>query len=287
MKKVSFRNLPAYRFQIFDPFAGEIQHAVLTRQGGTSKPPFNSLNVRFSIGDDPKNVIANRKLICGAMEIQPQNLISADQTHSKNVWIVDQDFLASTQGKNDGTLSDTMNNVDAFVTNIPGTTLMIQVADCQALLFFDPVKKVIAAVHAGWKGLVQDITGETIKIMQEKFSVDTATLKVGVAPSLGPCCSQFSDPENEIPVQYHQYITENKAIGVRFANTADNSHTRSGSCVVDLWQLSLDQLQKHGVLPDNIEFTKRCTSCEGEDEFFSFRREKGTTGRFGALIKLI
>lgn len=266
MKKVSFPNLPTYQFQLFEPFSGKIQHAILTRQCGISKPPFDTLNVRFSIGDTPENVAANRKLICDGLKIPVNNFISADQTHSKNVWVVDQDFLASIQGKNDGTFSDMVQNADALVTNIPSATLMIQVADCQALLLFDPVKKVIGAVHAGWKGLVQDITGETIKVMREKFQVDPANLKVGVAPSLGPCCSQFSDPENEIPAQYHQYITQNKS--------------------VDLWQLSLDQLQKYGVLATNIELTKRCTSCEGADEFYCFRREKGTTGRFGVLINL-
>ncbi len=133
-------------------------------------------------------------------------------------------------------------------------------------MFFDPVKKVIAAVHAGWKGLVQDISGEAIQIMQKRFGVNPANLIVGISPSLGPCCSFFTDPEKELPPNFRPFIKYNKC--------------------VDLWSFSVRQLELHGILPQQIELARVCTFCGGGGRFFSFRRDRGVTGRFGALIYL-
>jgi polyphenol oxidase len=265
MRKVNFKGLPAYQFHLLQKFLDMAGHAVLGREGGKSKKPYDSLNVRFGIGDRNENVIRNRQLICKSLGLDIHNLISAEQTHSRNVQIVDEKFLVTHH-------NGECYGVDAFVTDIPNVALMIQVADCQVILMFDPVKKVVAAVHAGWKGLAQNISLETIKIMHQKYGSDPSDILVGISPSLGPCCAFFSNPEKELPPNFKNYIDKQKR--------------------VDLWSYSINQLQKIGIKKNHIELARICTQCnngqsiEGTGRFFSFRGEKGITGRFGVLIWL-
>jgi YfiH family protein len=265
MRKTAINNLPVYQFHLLEKFSDFLGHAVLSREGGVSRKPFDSLNVRYGIGDKLLNVKKNRALICRALGIEPQNLVSAEQIHSKNVQVVDADFM---RGKAPGECY----GVDAFVSDVPGAALMMQVADCQAQLLYDPVRRVAAAVHAGWKGLAQDISGETIKVMKSRFGCKPADILVGVAPSLGPCCAFFSDPEKELPKSFHKFIDGEKR--------------------VDLWSFSLQQLHRHGIAPGHIELARVCTQCnngpdiESRGRFFSFRGEKGITGRFGVVVFL-
>ncbi len=265
MRKTKIKQLPVYQFHLLERFSDSLGHAVLGREGGVSKKPFDSLNVRFGIGDKLLNVKKNRALICKNLEVEARNLISAEQTHSKNVQIVDEDFLRDK-------MPGECYGVDAFVSNVPGAALMIQVADCQAQLLYDPKRQVVAAVHAGWKGLALDISGEAIKVMRKMFGSDPADILVGIAPSLGPCCAFFSDPEKELPPEFHKFIDDEKR--------------------VDLWSFSLEQLHEAGIAPGHIELARICTQCnngpdiEGRGRFFSFRGEKGITGRFGILVFL-
>lgn len=266
MKRVFFKELEAYQFHLLQKFSDQIQHAVFSRNGGVSFKPYDSLNVRFGIGDDHESVKKNREIICDSLDIKNNELVSANQNHSKNVKIVDTDFLSNYKEEAE------IENVDALITNEKDVALMIQVADCQAILMFDPTKRVVGAIHAGWKGLKQDISGETINVLKNKFGVDPANLLVGIAPSLGPCCAFFSEPEKELPPSFQKFVDNKKR--------------------VDLWSYSFEQLQKHGVLKNNIELARVCTQCgngpsiEGPHKFFSFRGDKGITGRFGVLIAL-
>ncbi len=255
------KDLPIFQFHNLQKFSDEFEHAVLSRLGGVSKKPFDTLNVSLTVDDSAEDVLRNRSTICKSFGLAPKDLVSANQIHSKNVMVVDEKVLSSHKAHED------FEDVDAFVTDLPGVALMMKVADCQAVLMFDPVKKVIGAVHAGWRGLVLDISGATIAVMKKKFGVKPENLIVGISPSLGPCCCFFSDPHKELPPGFKPYIKQN--------NT------------VDLWKFSADQLARHGVKPDHIEHARVCTMCGGGEKFYSFRRDRGVTGRFGALIFLL
>ena len=272
MRKVYLKNVPAEQFHVLQKFEDQLTHAVFTRDGGVSEGAFNSLNVRYGVGDNVKNVNENRRIICEALGIKVGSLISADQTHSKNVVIVDEDFLAKERELE-------INDTDAFVTDIPGIALMIQVADCQAILMYDPSKHLVAAVHAGWKGLVKNISGETIKVMKKYYGCDPAKILVGISPSLGPCCSFFTNPEKELPASFNKFTDNEKR--------------------VNLFDYSVAQLVKNGIKQENIEVAKICTQCGkgggvtnfgGADaakrRFFSFRGQHGICGRFGAVVML-
>lgn len=272
MRKVFLRDMSAYQFHSLQKFSDQIEHAVFSRRGGVSEGAYESLNVRFGIGDSHERVVENRRRVAGALGVGLECLVSADQTHSKNVVVVDEDFLAA---RRDGAGLDEVGDADAFVTNISGAALMVQVADCQGILMYEASSRVVAAVHAGWKGLKQDISGEVLRVMKRNFGVDVAMVRVGIAPSLGPCCAFFSNPEEELPVSFHPFIDTEKR--------------------VDLWGYSLKQLQGHGIQKGNIELARVCTQCHARPstgsgsssrDFYSFRGDHGITGRFGVAVAL-
>jgi len=254
------KDLPIFQFHSLQKFSDEVDHAVLSRLGGVSKKPFDSLNVSTTVDDSTEDALRNRSIICGSFGLAPERLIAANQIHSSNVRVVDDALLSSHEANRD------IDDVDAFVTNVRGAALMMKVADCQAILMFDPYQKVIAAVHAGWRGLMKDISGEAIEVMKKQFGVKPEHLVVGIGPSLGPCCSFFSDPRKELSPDFEPYIK------------SDNT--------VDLWKFSTDQLIRHGVQADRIEHARVCSMCGAGEKFYSFRRDRGVTGRFGVLIVL-
>ena len=254
------KDLPFFQFHSLQKFSDEVDHSVLSRLGGVSQKPFDSLNVSLTVDDNADDVLENRRVICDAFDLPSERLISAHQTHSKNICVVDEHFLSEYQTNHD------VDNIDAFITDISEVGLMIKVADCQAILMFDPYQKVVAAVHAGWRGLMQDISGATIETMKKKFGVRPEHLVVGIGPSLGPCCSFFSNPYQELSHEFVPYIADN--------NT------------VDLWKFSTEQLIRHGVQADHIELARVCSMCGAGGKFFSFRRDRGVTGRIGVMISL-
>lgn len=259
MISTSRKNLPVYELEFLQKFSPDFDHAILTRHGGFSAGVFESLNVRFGIGDDDVNVQKNRSIVADAFGVAVVKLVSANQTHSDHVQIVDESLSF------DEKMKDTFDDVDALVCGVPNIACMIQVADCQAQVLYDPIQRVFGVVHAGWKGLVKDVTGATLKVMADKFGSTPGNIVAGIAPSLGPCCSYFSDPKNELPQNFHQFIDDKNR--------------------VDLWSFAIEQLKLHSLKTENIQLTKLCTQCKGDD-FFSYRRSKGTTGRFGIMAML-
>lgn len=226
------------------------QH-VSSRHSGVSPAPYDSLNLSFGVGDADENVRENRQRVKEALGIPV--LASAKQVHGDAVWVIDGVLNEDTE----------LPGYDALVTNQPGVALMVQQADCQAVLLHDPVRQVVAAIHAGWRGSVANIIGKTLRIMTERFGTDPADLMAGISPSLGPCCAEFVNYRTELPVEFHSY-------------EVSPSH-------FDFWAISRDQLVAAGVLSENIEIVRICTKCS--PDYFSFRRER-VTGRFGSLIML-
>lgn len=151
---------------------------------------------------------------------------------------------------------------DAMISRTPGVRLLIKTADCQPVVLADESAGIVAAVHAGWRGLTADIVPLTIQRMVE-LGAQPERLKVGVGPSLGVECAEFSEPLVEIPAQYH------------WAVRADRH--------VDLWAILEQQLQAAGVRMERVEWMKICTACH--PEWFSWRRNK-TKERFGTWIAL-
>lgn len=234
-----------------------IRHAVFTRRGGVSSEPFDSLNLSTASGDSLTNVSANLDKLRAYWDTP--YIINLKQTHSDLITVVDEnnrDLLNMPEPTEEG---------DALITALPETVLMVKVADCQPVLLADPVKKVVAAVHAGWRGSVQDIIGKTIGVMQTKFGSKPTDIQAAIGPSLGPCCAEFVNYREELPASFWPH--------------------KSGDKHFNFWHISAMQMQAAGIPETNIVISGLCTVCN-PDLFYSYRRDK-LTGRFGAAITLM
>lgn len=261
MQKISKGGLPCYQFHLIEGFSEDVNHAVFTRAGGVSAAPFNSLNVGMNVGDEPEKVKENRRRIMRAMGIK--QAVSGVQTHGKNVLTIDAEMKAKvfTEGRNTVEISDT----DALVTDQKGIGLMIKVADCQAILFYDPGKKILGVAHAGWKGLKQNISAETIAEMV-RLGANPSHILVGISPSLGPAHSEFTDPLKELGQEFAPFIKGR---------------------LVDMWEFSRNQLKVCGIEERKIELARIDTAdADTGKNFFSYRREKPQTGRFALIANL-
>lgn len=230
--------------------------ATFDRHQGVSTSPYASLNCSFGVGDQTKNVQANRDLI--KQHLQIDQLISARQVHGDAIFRI----------KGVPTSNAEIDGIDALVTNQPGVGLMIQHADCQAILLHDPVRSVIAAVHCGWRGSVIGIIGKTVERMRSWYDSRPHDITAAISPSLGPCCAEFIHHQQELPAAFQAFQDK------------DN--------YFNFWEISKGQLMEAGLLPENIRIAAICTACN--PAFFSYRRAcrqgNGITGRNGSVIAL-
>lgn len=146
-------------------------------------------------------------------------------------------------------------NADALFTAQQSVGLLIKHADCQAALVYDPIQKVIANVHAGWKGNVQNIYQRLVSKLKSRFGCKPENLIVGISPSLGPCCAQFIHHQAELPPSFWDF------------------HVKW--LYFDLWEVARKQWMEAGVLPHHLQIARICTYCSGSD-YFSYRRERPT-----------
>lgn len=156
---------------------------------------------------------------------------------------------------------------DAWINSVKNTICAINTADCQAVLLFDPIKKVAAAVHNGWRGSVQNIVGKTVAKMIRDLGSKPENILAGISPSLGPCCAYFTNPFEELPQTLHTYILPDE-------------HS------VDFLAYTEHELVMAGLKASNIETAKLCTKCNS-DLFFSYRADHNNPGRMAALISLL
>lgn len=224
------------------------------RWGGVSKGPFHELNVGFHVGDDPAAARENRRII--SHEIGAQRLVSSVQAHGDKI-----ELITDTIGGEEG---DTLNGADGLLTDRPGLALMIQHADCQAVVLFDPIKGAIANVHCGWRGSVLNIVSRAVKAMAGRFGSNPKDLLAWVSPSLGPCCAEFKGWEGLLPASF-----------IRFKTPLDH---------FDFWAVTRAQLSDAGVRAENIYISGDCTFCN--KNYYSYRRD-GMTGRCATVVMLI
>jgi len=222
-------------------------HGFSVREGGLSKPPFDSLNLGGS-EDEPLNIAANRKLALENLHLSIDNLCNLKQVHGNKVNI-------AKIGQQEG---------DALVTNQPNLIIAISVADCYPILFFDEANKVIGGAHAGWRGTVSKIAGNTVN---EMLMLGAKAENIKVAIGQGICQNKFEVGK--------EVIEQFKQAGFPITCWEENK--------IDLIACNKYVMLQNGILEKNIWAMNRCTY---EETFFSYRRDKGKTGRMWAVISL-
>jgi YfiH family protein len=240
-----------------------ISHCVTSRKGGFSEGLYSSLNMSFNVGDIRERVEQNRQKVASILDIGPEKLLIPSQCHTKNVKQISQNTRVED-------LADT----DALITNIKGHALAVLGADCVPVIIYDPVEQAIAAVHAGWKGTVQNIVAATIEEMVLNYNSKPKNLFAGI----GPCISTgMYEVGEEVASGFGSLFGDNPLI-VQPGKNTDKFH-------INLQEANRNQLMQKGVLPLNIEMADICTYNHPE-WFFSARRDGAKCGRFASIILL-
>ncbi|MCZ2328713.1 peptidoglycan editing factor PgeF [Bartonella sp. F02] len=221
-----------------------IKHGFFTRQGGVSTNLYQSLNISKGSHDNPQHVVQNRTFIAHYFGIEPENLITVNQTHSCKVVLVDRTFVGSPP------------QADAIVTTTKDLAIGVLTADCGPVLFADPKTGVIGVAHAGWRGSLNGILEKTIVVM-EKQGAKRQSIRAVLGPCIGPCHYEIT---HEF---YDQFIDRQSRFKKFFIKTNKINHFN-----FNLWAFIMDQLKQAGVIASCLEL---CT-YKHEQHFFSYRR---------------
>jgi len=248
-------------FQFESLLSENLTQAVFSRQGGVSPVPWNSLNLGSTVGDDQANVSENVNKLLASIGYSTEQLAQIRQVHSAHVSVVSKP----------GGRNSVLVEGDAMISNTPGILMLMRFADCVPILFFDPVKNAAGIAHAGWKGTVKEVVFAVVSELKNQFGTDPSDLITGIGPSIGP-------DHYEIGVEV---IEEVKSTFINDWNQI--LITDTDSVKLDLWEANKISLKKAGV--KNIETAEVCTACNIE-EWYSYRAEKGNTGRFAVVIGL-
>lgn len=247
----------------------EIAHFCTDRQGGVSMGNYASFNLSPFSGDNPERYTKNLQILCNRLAIQPEKLIIPYQTHGTEIREINSSFFVLSIEKR----LNALNGVDALYTKLYNVCIGISTADCVPLQFFDPVQKVVAVAHAGWRGTSNKISEKTIYTLVDKYNCKPADILVTIGPSI-------SSKEYEIGKEVVDIFKEagfdiSKIITIR-----------NKTFHLDLWKANVQSLEKAGILRDHIEISGICTFTENE-RFFSARRLGIKSGRMLSGIMLI
>ena len=224
-----------------------INHGFFTRNGGISSQENYSLNCSYSSNDSSDNVLINRQLICKYFNLKVANLKTINQIHSNKVKIIHS-------------LNDDTSNIeaDALITKSPNIILGILTADCAPILIQDPLKKIIAAVHIGWKGAYNKILERTIEELSNLGS-DIKNIKLAIGPCIGPA-------SYEVGKDFYLKFTKKNIINKNFFE-----EIKLNKYKFDLPKYIYHQAIDIGVQAKNISNTNKDTFTDKKN-FFSYRR---------------
>jgi YfiH family protein len=240
-----------------------LRHGFFGRAGGVSEGIYASLNCGLGSGDDRAHVAENRARAMRQAGLDPGNLVTAYQTHSRRVAVVDKPWASGDSPQ-----------VDAMVTTRPGIALGILHADCAPVLFADSEARVVGAAHAGWRGALDGVLEETLAEMQRHGAQLSR-----IAAAIGPCIGQAS---YEVGPEFRTRFIESEPGHARFFTA---SPKRPQHFQFDLEGYAADRLARAGVR--DVERLARDT-CGESDNFFSYRRRTLDGGKnYGRNISLI
>ena len=247
-----------------------VVHGFSTRIGGVSKGYLGSMNLSFHRGDDPDAVMENHRRFADAVGYDYRKLVFSDQVHKTDIYKVTE----KDAGK--GIMRDTdIREIDGLMTNVPGIPLMTFYADCVPVFFYDPVKKVVAMNHSGWKGTVAKISRCMLSRLKEEYGTEASDLICAVGPSICKDCYEVSE---DVAKQFMDAYTKAQVNEIVYDKG-------DGKYLLDLHRANYYNLVDSGVLSEKIDVTNICTCCNS-DVLFSHRASHGLRGNLGAVIML-
>ncbi len=249
--------------------AGGAAHGFSTRAGGVSQGMWSSLNLGVNRGDDPDHVRENYRRFYGAIGAAGDRIAMTNQVHKGTVRVV-----TSADWKADP--YDKVNyEADGLMTATPGVILTIFSADCIPVLLYDPVSRVAAAVHAGWRGTAAGIVTTAVERMRDVFDCKPEDILAAVGPGIGPDCFETHE---DVP---NAMMTSLSSPALPFIHIKEN-----GKYAVDLKGINARRLELAGLTQDHIAVCGECTACM-PDKYWSHRRMGTNRGSMAAAIQLL
>ncbi len=246
-----------------------LSHFVSTRIGGISSAPYDSLNLSFSVGDDPTCVEHNRHLLCARAGLFLDRFIFGQQVHGNRVATVGRTEC----GAGATTRATALHGVDGLLTNHIGVTLAVLVADCVPLVVYDPKTHAVAVVHAGRRGTLGRIAQKAIEFLRSAYGTRPPDVVAGIGPSISPVNYLVDqDTARQVREEFPCWSEVIRPMG-------------RDSWYLDLWELNRLQLLEIGLQSNRVEVAGLCTKRERKS-FFSERAGK-PTGRFAAIATLL
>ena len=245
-----------------------LRHGFSTRGGGLSTVyGGNDLNLGVTKEDDPDLVAQNRKLFLRVVAPDPDLRMQAVlQVHGTRVMTVTP---ASMTGNGSALIE-----ADGMVTSSPGVMLGVKTADCVPVLLADTRQRVVAAIHAGWRGTAAGIVEQGVAKMSDEFGSRMEDLVGAVGPSIRACCYTVGEEVRT-------------AFEARYRYAGDLFEEDGDGLKVNLWDANRKQMVDAGLRPERVSVLAECTACarvRGRRKYFSHRAEKGFTGRgLGAI----
>lgn len=236
-----------------------------TRRGGVSFPPFDSLNLSYGVGDMRAAVTENRRRMAAFAEHPLADLVMPAQVHGHHIeWVGSAERGRGARGH------QPIANTDGFLTDDPSVLLGLGFADCTPIFVTDVRARIVGLWHAGWRGTVAEIQRRGVEMLQAR-GIPPEDLLVGLGPAIGPCCYEIDQPVREAVLR----VTDESPLSPK-----DETHWW-----LDVRRANRILLERAGVLPEHIVEAPFCTGCR-RDLFFSYRMERGMTGRMGGYICL-
>ena len=268
-----------YRWKVFEPWRQRFVAVLTTRIGGTSSAPLDGLNLGPQVKDNPENLRQNRKLTAAVLNLPDAAWNMCNQVHGTRIAAL-SDLREPENLPVSGTLSKPgeipkeppFRNCDGILVDKAQQICGILLADCHPVVLYDPVLHIAGIVHAGWRGTLAGIPGKLVERMANAGS-KPSNLFAAVGPGIGPCC-----------------YTVGQDVAISFQNDVKNCENYLVQDGLNQWRLDLEEVNRctllaAGVPASQIEKGGLCTACN-TDEFFSWRKENGNTGRHAALAAL-
>lgn len=237
------------------------------RHGGKSRPPFESLNLAYDVGDERKAVTSNRLLFGNMMGIPPEDWVLCQQVHGSCVKRVGD--LEKGRGGID--YWSAVPRSDGLVTDRAGMAIGILTADCLPIVLVCRSARVIGAAHVGWRGALFGVAVSALGRLLEYPDCRAEEMLAFLGPSIGPCCLQVG---KEVACEFRRSIGEEAVI-----------EGDDGTARLDLPAICRYQLVEAGIRRKNIFSAGVCTHCD--ERYFSYRGSGGNTGRQAGMAALL